>query len=70
MSKDEIASIVNGLADLLAVLRDADPTDKSEIYSQLGLGLAYEPADLTVRTEVNVVRAGQHWSFERVRGGT
>ncbi len=70
MSKDEIAAIVNGLADLLAVLRDADPADKAEIYSQLGLRLIYQPADLIVRTEVNVVRAGQHWSFERVRGGT
>jgi DNA invertase Pin-like site-specific DNA recombinase len=34
------------------------------------LRLTYQPAHLTVRTEVNVVRAGQHWSFERVRGGT
>jgi site-specific DNA recombinase len=70
MSKDEIASIVNGLADLLAVLRDADPADKAEIYSQLGLRLTYQPGDQIVRTQVNVVRAGQHWSFERVRGGT
>jgi site-specific DNA recombinase len=72
MSRDEIASIVNGLADLLAALRDAEPTDKAEIYSQLGLRLTYEPdgPEPIVRTEVNVVRAGQHWSFERVRGGT
>lgn len=70
MSKDEIAAIVNGLADLLTVLRDADQADKAEIYAQLGLRLTYQPADLIVRTEVNVIRAGQHWSFERVRGGT
>jgi site-specific DNA recombinase len=72
MSRDEIASIVNGLADLLAVLRDADLADKAEIYSQLGLRLTYQPdgPEPIVRTEVNVVRAGQHWSFERVRGGT
>jgi site-specific DNA recombinase len=70
MSPDEIASIVNGLADLLTVLRDADPADKAEIYSQLGLRLTYQPAGQIVRTEVNVVRAGQQWSFERVRGGT
>jgi site-specific DNA recombinase len=70
MGRDEIASVVNALADLLAVLRDADPGDKAEIYNQLGLRLTYQPADLIVRTEVNVMSAGQHWSFERVRGGT
>jgi hypothetical protein len=36
MSRDEIASIVSTLADVLAVLRDADPADKAEIYTQLG----------------------------------
>jgi site-specific DNA recombinase len=72
MSRDEIASVVNGLSDLLAALRDADPADKAEIYSQLGLRLTYEPdgPEPIVRTEVSVVKAGQHWSFERVRGGT
>jgi site-specific DNA recombinase len=62
--------MVNALADLRAVLRDADPADKAEIYSQLGLRLTYQPAERTVRTGMNIVRAGQHWSFERVRGGT
>jgi site-specific DNA recombinase len=72
MSPDEIASIVNGLADLLAVLRDAAPADKTEIYSQLGLRLIYQPdgTEPVVRTEVSIMSAGQHWSFERVRGGT
>ena len=70
MGWDEIASIVNGLADLLAVLRDAEPTDKADIYTRLGLKLTYQPADQLVRTEVNLLSAAQHWSFESVRGGT
>jgi site-specific DNA recombinase len=72
MSPDEIASIVNGLANLLVVLRDAEPADKTEIYSRLGLRLTYQPdgREPVVRTEVNIMSAGQHWSFERVRGGT
>jgi site-specific DNA recombinase len=69
MSRDEIASIVSTLADVLAVLRDADPADKAEIYTQLGLRLTYHPADQTVRTEVHISPA-QHWQFESVRGGT
>jgi hypothetical protein len=38
MTRDQIASIVTAPGDILAVLRDADPTDKAEIYSQLGGG--------------------------------
>jgi site-specific DNA recombinase len=71
MSTDEIASVVNGLADLLVVLRGAEPADKTEIYSRLGLRLTYQPdgPEPVVRTEASVMSAGQHWSFERVRGG-
>jgi site-specific DNA recombinase len=69
MSRDEIASIVSTLADVLAVLRDADPADKAEIYTQLGLRLTYQPSGRLVRTEVHIAPA-QHWQFESVRGGT
>jgi hypothetical protein len=31
MSRDQIASIVTALGDILAVLADADPADKAEI---------------------------------------
>jgi hypothetical protein len=37
MSRDEIASIVTTLSDVLTVLRNADPANKAEIYTQLGL---------------------------------
>ena len=39
MTRDQIASIITTLGDIPAVLKDADPADKAEIYSQLGLRL-------------------------------
>jgi site-specific DNA recombinase len=41
MTEAEIRSIVDKLADIARVLRDADPDDKSEILRQLGLKLAH-----------------------------
>jgi site-specific DNA recombinase len=38
MSRDEIVSVVTALSDLLTVLCRADPADKAEIFTQLGLG--------------------------------
>ena len=70
MTRDDIESIVSALTDLLGVLRDAEPTDKADIYAQLGLKLTYQPTDQLVRTEVNMMSAAQHWSFDSVRGGT
>jgi hypothetical protein len=67
MSRDEIASIVSTFCDVLTVLRDADPADKAEIYTQLGLRLTYQPSGRIVRTEVRIAPA-QHWQFESVRG--
>jgi site-specific DNA recombinase len=69
MSREEIASLVTALSDLLAVLRAADPADKAEIYTRLGLRLVYRPTEQVVRTEVPVIPA-QHWQSESVRGGT
>jgi site-specific DNA recombinase len=69
MTREEIESTVTALAGLLAVIRDADPPDKAEIYTRLGLKLTYQPAGQIVRTEVNMMSAAQHWSFDSVRGG-
>ena len=33
LNEDQIAAIVNGLGSLLAILREADPRDKAELYS-------------------------------------
>jgi site-specific DNA recombinase len=45
MSADEITALVTALGDLLQVLKDADPADKAEVYSRLGLTLTYHPED-------------------------
>ena len=53
MSRDTIAALVEALGDLTQVVRDADPADKAEIYTQLGLTLTYRlwkrPVEATVR---------------------
>ena len=36
MTRDEIASLVSALGDVMRVLKDADPADKAEVYSRLG----------------------------------
>jgi hypothetical protein len=52
MSEQQISMIVEGLGGLLGLLRDADPRDKAEIYSRLGLQLSYEPGTETLIAEV------------------
>lgn len=67
MTEAEIGSIVDKLADIARVLRDADPNDKSEIFRQLGLKLTYHPGRQLVEAQIEVP---QHWQMESVRGGT
>ncbi|MFC7279731.1 hypothetical protein ACFQS1_37720 [Paractinoplanes rhizophilus] len=52
MSEEQISEIVQGLGGLLKLLRQADPSDKAEIYSRLGLQLTYRPGTQTVIAEV------------------
>jgi site-specific DNA recombinase len=54
MTRDQIASIITTLGDIPAVLKDADPADKAEIYSQLGLRLTYRPGQRIVWTRRSV----------------
>ena len=54
MTREQIASVVTALGDILAVLRDADPCDKAEIYSQLGLRLIYQPGRRIVHAEAHL----------------
>jgi site-specific DNA recombinase len=68
MTRDQVASIVTGLGDILAVLADADPADKAEIYSQLGLRLTYQPGQRIIRAEAHLSQT-PHWVFDSVRGG-
>ena len=67
MNEAEIEAIVDRLADLVSVLADADPNDKSEIFRQLGLKLTYHPGRGLVKAQVMPAECG---FFESVRGGT
>ncbi|WP_255509146.1 hypothetical protein [Micromonospora sp. A202] len=67
-SRAEITALVNALGDIAAVLRDADPTDKAEVYRQLGLRLIYQPETQTVRAAVDL--SAHRGAMVCVRGGT
>jgi site-specific DNA recombinase len=69
MTKEEIKTIVEHFASVAAVIRDADPADKAEIYRQLNLVLTYQPADRTVRAVADLA-AHCHGVMVGVRGGT
>ncbi|MEX5636355.1 zinc ribbon domain-containing protein [Parafrankia sp. FMc2] len=51
MTEQEISDMVAAAGDIVAVLADADPADKAEIYTQLGLELTYEPGGNRVIAE-------------------
>jgi hypothetical protein len=52
MTSDEITNLVTALGHRMQVLRDADPADKAEVYSQLGLTLTYHPEDRRMEVEM------------------
>jgi site-specific DNA recombinase len=57
MSRDDIAAVVAALGDLVQVVRNADPADKADIYTQLGMTLTYRPESRLVEA---VVRPPAH----------
>ena len=44
--------IVTTRGDLVQVIRDADPADKAELYTQLGLSMTYRPQERLVEAAV------------------
>jgi site-specific DNA recombinase len=56
MSREEITALVDELADAVAVLRQADPADKAEVYRQLGVRLTYHPDTQTVSAQAHAGR--------------
>ncbi|MGW3893214.1 recombinase family protein [Micromonospora chokoriensis] len=68
MSHSQIADLVRALGDIVAVLRDADPDDKAEVYRQLGLRLTYQTETQTVRAAVDL--SAHRGVMGRVRGAT
>jgi site-specific DNA recombinase len=53
MTPDEINSLVETMADIATILRQADPADKAEIYRQLGIKLTYKPGLHLIQAEAS-----------------
>ncbi|MEU8419419.1 recombinase family protein [Micromonospora sp. NPDC048835] len=68
MTQAEIITLVEALGNIVTVLRDADPTDKAEVYRQLGLRLTYHPEAQTVHAETDL--SAHRGPMVRVRGAT
>lgn len=51
MTREETTTLVRTIGDLMQVIKDADPAGKAEIYSQLGLTLAYHQNEKRVEAE-------------------
>jgi site-specific DNA recombinase len=52
MTADQLDAIAEAFNDLLGLLRGADPPDKAELYSRLGLRMTYQPGPEIVNAEV------------------
>lgn len=57
-------ALIKGLDDVGAVIANAEPKLKAEVYADLGLRLTYRPAESIVSVEAAPCAAG------RVGGGT
>jgi site-specific DNA recombinase len=52
MTDEQLDTIADAFNDLFKLLRDADPRDKAELYSRIGLRLTYQPGPETMIAEV------------------
>lgn len=50
LTSEQVKALVTALKDIVDVLADTEPADKTELYDQLGISLAYDP-DGTVTVE-------------------
>jgi len=57
MSREQIRYIVTTITDLAAMIENADPRDKAEIYTGLGLRLTYHPSRSAVLAEARPATA-------------
>ena len=57
VSEREIRTLVDSLGDVAAVLADADPKLKAQLYEDLGIDVRYDPAERTA-TACATVRVG------------
>lgn len=51
MTQEEITSLVTEVEGIMQALKDADPADKAEVYSRLGVTLTYHPNEKRVAAE-------------------
>jgi site-specific DNA recombinase len=53
MTAEEIKTLVEAMAGIATILREADPTDKAEVYRQLGIKLTYKPGLRLIQAEAS-----------------
>jgi site-specific DNA recombinase len=53
MTADEINTLVEAMSGIASILRQADPTDKAEVYRQLGIKLTYKPGLRSIQAEAS-----------------
>ena len=51
LTRDQISTLVQQVGELTIALAEADPTDRAEVYRQLGLRLSYDPDQKKVRVQ-------------------
>ena len=69
MAREQITALVQQLGDITRALADADPTDRAEVYRQLGLRLTCHPEQQKVRVQAQAV-ADSYGDKVCVRGST
>jgi hypothetical protein len=52
LNENQTAAIVDGLGGLATVLREAEPRDKAELYSRIGLRMTYKLGAKTLKAEI------------------
>ena len=51
ITEKEITEMIPRLAEMIEVLKKADPADRNDLYTQMGLRLVYDPLDRVVAAE-------------------
>ncbi len=64
MTTEQVKALVGALRQIIDVLSDAEPADKAELYSELGVSLRYDPDGIVT------VQAHPRGVQVRVGGGT
>jgi site-specific DNA recombinase len=52
MTEDQLDAIATAFEDLLRLVQGADPRDRAELHSRIGLRMTYQPGLKTLKAEV------------------